>query len=267
MSTRIADRFAKLRQAGEGGLITYIAAGDPSPDATVDIVLALEDAGVDFVELGMPFSDPVADGPTIQAACQRAIAAGATPTSVLGAVERIRARSELPIVIMAYANLVHRMGYERFARAAAQAGVDGVIITDLPLEAAGTWIDACASEALATIFLAAPTSREETLRRVGASTTGFVYCVSRAGTTGARASIPEDLPEFLARVRAHTDRPVCVGFGISTPEQVAEVCRVADGAIIGSALIDRMAEAGPAGAARAAAEFCRALKAGAQGDA
>jgi tryptophan synthase alpha chain len=186
---------------------------------------------------------------------------------VLGAVERIRARSELPIVIMAYANLVHRMGYERFARAATQAGVDGVIITDLPLEAAGTWIDACASEALATIFLAAPTSREETLRRVGASTTGFVYCVSRAGTTGARASIPEDLPEFLARVRAHTDRPVCVGFGISTPEQVAEVCRVADGAIIGSALIDRMAEAGPAGAARAAAEFCRALKAGAQGDA
>ncbi|MBD3174055.1 MAG: tryptophan synthase subunit alpha [Armatimonadia bacterium] len=267
MRTRIADRFARLKEAGEGALITYVAAGDPSLDETVDIVLAMEDAGVDIVELGMPFSDPVADGPTIQAACQRAIAAGATPTAVLRTVERIRRRSEMPIVIMTYLNLIHHAGYKRFACDAADAGVDGMLISDLPVGAAHQWLRECRACDVDTVFLVAPTSGEDTLQKVGEATTGFVYCVSRAGTTGARSDLPEDLPDFVQRVRGHASHPVCVGFGISTPEQVRAVCRTADGAVIGSALIDRMSDAGPKGAAKAAGEFCAQLKAGTRRDA
>lgn len=265
--SRIANRFAEAKQAGSGALITYVAAGDPSLDETVDIVLAMADAGVDIVELGMPFSDPVADGPTIQAACQRAIGGGATPTAVLDLVGRIRRRTEIPVVIMTYLNLVHRMGYARFAQSAADAGVDGVLISDLPVEASEPWVSACQANDLDTIFLVAPTSREDTMRQVGQRTTGFVYCVSRPGTTGARDSLPQGLPELVTRVKGHTSRPVCVGFGVSTPSQVAAICRFADGAIVGSALIERIVEAGPGRAARAAAELCAALKAGAQGHA
>jgi len=258
--TRIEPTFSRLRERGEGALVTYLATGDPSLDETVELVRALEDAGADVVELGMPFSDPVADGPTIQAACQRALAAGATPDAVFKTIARVRARSEVPIVIMTYVNLVHRPGYRAFAARAAEAGADAVLITDLPVGAADEWIAECEAADLDTVFLVAPTSRPETLRLAGRRASGFVYCVSRAGTTGARDSLPEELPEFLAQVRAATTRPLCVGFGISSDRQVAELLRHADGVVVGSALVDVVAAAPPGSRVQAARDFCRKLK-------
>ena len=258
--TRIGAVFSKLRERGEGALVTYLATGDPSLDETIELVRALENAGADIMELGMPFSDPVADGPTIQAACQRALAGGATPDAVFRTISRIRAHSEIPIVIMTYVNLVHRPGYRAFAARAAEAGADAVLVTDLPVDAADEWICECEAEDLDTVFLVAPTSRPETLRLAGSKASGFVYCVSRAGTTGARDSLPEGLPEFLAQARAATARPLCVGFGISSDRQVTELLRHADGVVVGSALVDVVANAPPGRCVQAASDFCRTLK-------
>lgn len=198
----------------------------------------METAGADIVEIGIPFSDPLADGKTNQAAYNRALQRGVRPADVLAAVSRIRQISEVPIVLMTYYNPVLRYGLEQFAGDSASAGVDGVIVTDLTPEEAGPWKAAAEASGLDTIFLLAPTSTDERIRMVAALDSGFVYCVSRTGITGAQASVPADVGDLVRKIRNFTDNPVVVGFGISSQEQVREICRVADGAVVGSALVD-----------------------------
>jgi tryptophan synthase alpha chain len=236
--SRIGQQFERLRARNEKALIAFLTAGDPLPSGTADVVVALAEAGADVVELGIPFSDPLADGPTIQASSQRALDAGMTPPQVLEIVRAARARTDVPIVLMGAWNPVLQYGIERFVGDAVAAGVDGTILTDLTPEEAGPWKRASDAGGLDTIFLLAPTSTPPRMDLVGKMATGFVYCVSRTGVTGARGDVPEDLPPLLAAIRARTERPVCVGFGISRPENVAAVCRHADGAVVGSALVD-----------------------------
>jgi len=245
--TRLSDRLAALRVRGEKALICYVVAGDPSAARTVEIVQALDEAGVDAVELGIPFSDPLADGPTIQAAGYRALASGMTVAGVFDVVRQIRKTSAIPIVLMTYFNPALRYGVQRFARDAADSGADAVIQTDLTPEEAGPWIEAARSSNLDTVFLLAPTSTDERIDLIIRLSTGFVYCVSRTGVTGARDEVAPDLVAFLGRVRAgiarsgRDDLPVCVGFGISEPAHVRRIGEVADGAVVGSRLVDFIA--------------------------
>ncbi|MBV9848101.1 MAG: tryptophan synthase subunit alpha [Armatimonadetes bacterium] len=238
MSTRLDQTFAHLRAKNEGALVTFLTAGDPSVEHTADLVALLADSGADIIELGIPYSDPLADGPSIQASSLRALERGVTPPQVLDMVRQARERSDIPLVLMTSYNLVLRHGLERFALEAHDAGADGAILTDLPPEEAGHWKQAADVRGLATIFLVAPTSTPARIRMAADSATGFVYCVSRTGVTGARAEMAAELREFLSQVRTATDKPLCVGFGISTPEHVREVVGMADGAVIGSALVD-----------------------------
>ena len=238
MTTRIDTTFAQLKARNEGALVTFLTAGDPSVEHTADLAVLLADAGADIIELGIPYSDPLADGPSIQASSQRALDRGVTPPKVLTMVRQIRERSDVPLVLMTSYNLVLRCGLAQFAGDAREAGADGTILTDLPPEEAGHWRAASQARGLATIFLVAPTSTPARLRTITENTTGFVYCVSRTGVTGARAEMTAELQEFLSQVRGATDKPLCVGFGISTPAHVAQVVRMADGAVIGSALVD-----------------------------
>ena len=238
MPYRLDQTFARLKAANEGALVTFITAGDPSVEGTPALVAALASAGADIVELGIPYSDPLADGPSIQASSQRALDAGVTPDTVLQMVRDIRIKTEVPLVLMTSYNLALKYGLTRFARAFSEAGADGAILTDLPPEEAGPWKAASDTVGMATIFLVAPTSTPERIALIAHNTTGFVYCISRTGVTGARTEMPLDLKELLGRVRAATDKPVCVGFGISRPEHVAQVMAYADGAVIGSALVD-----------------------------
>lgn len=236
--TRVEQCFANLRAAGEGALVCFVVAGDPDMETTRRTVLDLERAGADIVELGVPFSDPIADGPTIQAASMRALKAGATVSRVLDLVRSLRQESEVPIVLMTYYNPILKYGLQRFACDAASAGVDGVIVTDLTPEEAGPW-KACADQAaLNTIFLLAPTSTLQRIERVASLASGFIYCVSRTGVTGARPEMAEGLRELIQLIRSKTNTPIAVGFGISRPEHVREVCELAEGAVVGSALID-----------------------------
>ncbi len=216
----------------------FIAGGDPGIFATDPLVLELEAAGADVVEIGVPFSDPMADGPSNQAAFFRALQRGVSLQDVLDAVERIRQVSQTPIVLMTYSNPVFSFGLEKFATEAERAGVDGVIMTDLTPEESGKWISSAREHNLDTIFLLAPTSTDERIELVASISTGFIYCVSRTGITGARQALPPELGDLLRKIRNHTDKPVVVGFGISTREHVQEVCRIADGAVVGSALVD-----------------------------
>jgi len=260
--SRLSDRLARLRGRGETALVCYVVAGDPSLERTVEIVLALDAAGVDAVELGIPFSDPLADGPAIQAAGHRALARGASVPRVLETLQEIRRRSQIPVVLMTYFNPVLRYGVERFARDAARAGADGVIQTDLTPEEAGPWIAAARAHALDTVFLLAPTSTPGRIGVVCRIATGFVYCVSRTGVTGARDDVPADLRNFVQRVRQATDLPLCVGFGISRPEQVARIGEFADGVVVGSALVSLIAGQGDSpGLAAAAGAYAASLKA------
>ena len=238
---RVAERFAALRARGECALIPFIMAGDPAPDRTPGLLRALADAGADIIELGLAFSDPIADGPTIQAAAQRTLAAGGTLDALFAAARAFRETHETPLVVMTYANPVFRRGYAAFAEQAATAGIAGVIISDLPPEEADAWCAAAARHGLDTIFLLAPTSTPERIARAAQSSTGFIYCVSRTGVTGARATLPDDLADLVERLRGATDMPLAVGFGISNPEQVQAVCDIADGAVVGSALVDLIA--------------------------
>lgn len=219
-------------------MVAFVTAGDPLPNHTADVVVTLAEAGADIVELGIPFSDPLADGPTIQASYQRALEAGTTPPKILDMVRQVRARSDVPLVLMGAWNPVLQYGLERFASDATAAGVDGTIITDLTPEEAGVWKRVCDAQGLDTVFLLAPTSTPARMALVGAMATGFVYCVSRTGVTGARSEVPDDLPPLIAHIRSRTDRPICVGFGIGRPEHVQAVCQHADGAVVGSALVD-----------------------------
>ncbi len=235
--TRIVRLFERLRQLNRRGLVAYLTAGDPSPDATAGLVAALERGGADLVELGVPFSDPIADGPVIQRAAGRALAAGTTLARVLEIARQIRRSSEIPLLLFTYLNPVLRYGFETLARDAAEAGIDGCLMTDLSVEEAGSYVEVMRRHALDTVFLAAPTSTPERLRLVAQYSTGFVYLVSRAGVTGERSSVSESVGPLVASMRQVTGLPLAVGFGISTPEQVAAMARVADAVVVGSAFV------------------------------
>jgi tryptophan synthase alpha chain len=260
-ATRIARRFEELRREGELGLVAYVTAGDPSLDATARIVLALAEAGADVIELGVPFSDPIADGPTIQRASERALRSGTTLAGVIELVRTLRAKTDVPLVLFSYFNPILQMGLDKFADAAAGAGADGVLVTDLTPEEAGDFLGAVRSRGLDTIFLAAPTSTDARLKRIAECSSGFLYLISRTGVTGAKNALPEDLPALVRRVRAATPLPIAVGFGISLPGHVAVLGGLADAAVVGSALVAEIERATSIDAAAAAvAERVRVLK-------
>jgi len=260
-STRISQRFAELRESGELGIIAYITAGDPSLDATHKFVLALAEAGADVIELGIPFSDPLADGPTIQRASERALTAGTTLAGVLDLVGRIRQSSQVPLVLFGYYNPFFQMGEEKFAAAASSAGADGVLVTDLTPEESVDYRRILAAHHLDTVFLGAPTSTDERLSTIAAVTSGFLYLISRTGVTGAKDSLPDDLPALLRRARAITTLPIAVGFGISLPGHVSVLGGLADAAVIGSALVSEIENAKSVDAAATAlAARIRSLK-------
>jgi tryptophan synthase alpha chain len=243
---RIGDRFARQRAEGRPAFVAFLTAGDPSLDQTVEAALALDRAGADVLELGVPFSDPLADGPVIQRSSERALARGVTLSGVLEAVRRIRERSELPLLLFSYYNPLLQYGVARLVRDAKAAGVDGALVTDLPPEEAGEWIAAARAADLDTVFLASPTSPPERLRRVAEASRGFVYAISRTGVTGERQALSADAGPLVERLRALTGVPVALGFGLSTPEQVREAAGIADGVVVGSALV-RFLEEHPEG--------------------
>jgi len=242
-STRISKRFAELRAEGELGIVAYITAGDPSLDATHKFVLALAEAGADVIELGVPFSDPLADGPTIQRASERALKSGTTLAGVLELVRRIRQSSQVPLVLFSYFNPILQMGLEKFASTAAQAGADGVLATDLTPEESEDYRRILRAHNLDTIFLAAPTSSNDRLKLISSCSSGFLYLISRTGVTGAKDSLPDDLPALLRRAHQFTDLPIAVGFGISLPGHVSVLGGLADAAVVGSALVAEIEKA------------------------
>ena len=242
MMNRIDLKFNELRQAKKKAFIAYITAGDPDLKRTIELVPALEKAGADIVELGVPFSDPLADGPVIQNASFRALQKGVTPLKILDAVRKIRKVSSVPIALMTYYNPVFHFGEEKFVRAAKAAGVDGLIVPDLPIEEAGALRLVAQLEDMATVFFLSPTTTRERMPAVVRAATGFIYYLSVTGVTGARQKTPSDIAGNIRKIRRLTNKPVCVGFGISTPEQVRAVARVADGVIVGSAIVKEVAK-------------------------
>jgi tryptophan synthase alpha chain len=268
VKTRIYERFRALREAGELGIVAYITAGDPSLDATLKFVLALDEAGTDIIELGVPFSDPLADGPTIQRASERALKSGTTLAGVLDLVRRIRQSSQVPLVLFSYYNPILQMSLEKFASSAETAGADGVLVTDLTPEESEDYRRILAAHHLDTIFLGAPTSTDERLAKIAGCSSGFLYLISRTGVTGAKDILPDDLPALLRRARAVTQLPLAVGFGISLPGHVSVLGRLADAAVVGSALVSEIENATKSGATpnaidaatSALAEKVRALK-------
>jgi tryptophan synthase alpha chain len=236
--TRITRLFDNLRQNGRKGLIAYLTCGDPAPDRTPALVEALERGGADLIELGVPFSDPIADGPVIQRAGQRALAAGTTLHKVLAIAEQIRRGSEVPLLLFSYLNPILRYGLDALARDAAACGIDGCLLTDASVEEAGEFVDAMRRHNLDTVFLAAPTSTERRLRLVAKYSTGFVYLVSRTGVTGARESLSEAIGPLVRSMRAVTSLPLAVGFGVSRPEHVAELGRQVEAVVVGSAIVN-----------------------------
>jgi tryptophan synthase alpha chain len=241
--SRIAARFQALRATGRKALIPYVTAGDPNPGNTVPLMHAMVEAGADLIELGVPFSDPMADGPVIQQACERALRHHVSLRQVIGMVRTFRERdSETPVVLMGYLNPVEIMGYAAFAEAAAQAGVDGVLTVDLPPEEGHDLVEALRGQGIDPIYLLAPTSHEARIARICAAASGFVYYVSLKGVTGAATLDVDAVAGKLAAIRAHTDLPVGVGFGIRDAESAARVAAVADAVVVGSALVNRIAE-------------------------
>lgn len=237
--SRLSDLFATLRACDEKALITFITAGDPNAERTVEIVVTLAAAGADAVEIGIPFSDPLADGPSIQASSQRALHEGMTVRKALHAVQRIRELCpNLPIILMTYYNPILRYGLENYAADAKLAGVDAHIVTDLTPEEAAPWNLYSHKEGLDAIYLLAPTSTEERIQKAANISGGFIYCVSRTGVTGAREDIPRELPDVVSRIRKATDLPICVGFGVSEPEHIRAISNFADGVVVGSALVN-----------------------------
>jgi tryptophan synthase alpha chain len=236
-SGRIGGRFAQAKREARCALVAYLTAGDPHPSRTVDLAVALERGGADVLELGVPFSDPIADGPVIQRASDRALRAGMTVKGVLEIARAIRDRSKMPIVLFSYMNPLLRFGFERLCHDAAGAGIDGVLFTDLSVEEAGAPVRSLRAAGLDTVFLAAPTSTERRLRLVSELSTGFVYVVSRTGVTGERDNVAGSAGDLVAKLRQQTDKPLAVGFGISRAEHVRAVAGYADGAVVGSAFM------------------------------
>jgi tryptophan synthase alpha chain len=265
--TRIAERFARLKNKGQKGFIVYIGAGDPTLEMTRRLALALDNIGVDILELGVPFSDPLADGLVNQLAAQRGLESGATPAKVLETVAAIRRDSQMPIVLYIYFNLIHRRGMEQFVSDAAAAGVDGLLTLDLPPEESGSYPTLMARAGLAAIYLVTPTTPESRIELIVRRGTGFVYYVSREGVTGMQEKVSETIGAMTAKIRAHTSLPIAVGFGISTPEQARMVARQADAVVVGSAVVNQIAEHGrsadlPDRVARFTAALAAAVKEG-----
>jgi tryptophan synthase alpha chain len=235
--SRIRETFASLKRAGRGGFIPFITAGDPDIATTERLLIELAAAGADIIELGVPFSDPVADGETIQRASERALRKGITVSDVLSCVSHAKQHIDVPIVLFSYFNPLLSFGRDRLANEAKEVGVDAVLVTDLIPEEAQTWIEILVQRELDPIFLVAPTTSDKRLKQIARHARGFIYAVSRVGVTGARDEMTEDAEALVKRVRSVSDFPVAVGFGISTPEQVREVWRFADAAVIGSAIV------------------------------
>lgn len=244
MSTRIARKFAELKVRDERALVTYITAGDPTPARTASLVLALERAGADIIELGVPFSDPTADGPVIQRAAERALKAGTTVAGILEIARRIRQKSEIPLMLFTYLNPALRYGFERLAVEAKEAGIDGCLLTDLSVEEAGAYVQRMREVGLDTVFLAAPTSTPARLDLVARYSTGFVYLVSRTGVTGVQDQLSASVAPMVEALRARTDSPLAVGFGISRREHVEALRPSVDGVVVGSAIVKLIEEYG-----------------------
>ena len=235
--TRIEKQFARLKSEGRKAFIPYITAGDPSLDVTLELVFALEAAGADVIELGVPFSDPIADGPVIQRATERALHNGVTLRKVLQLGENIRKKSEIPLVLFSYFNPLLNHGLEKLAKDAVRSGFDGVLASDLTVEESEVFVRSMRGAGLNTIFLAAPTSSPERLKMIAKTSNGFIYAVSRTGVTGEQQELAGDLKQFLQSLRSHTTSPIAVGFGISRPEHVRAVWQEADAAIVGSSIV------------------------------
>lgn len=238
--TRIGKRFEDLQRTGRTGFVAYITAGDPDLTATHLLALELDRRGVDILELGVPFSDPLADGPVIQEASQRALAAGATLEGVLSLVADLRAETEIPIVLFTYYNPIHRYGVARFVERASQVGIDGVLMLDLPPEEGGEYKARMDAHGLDTVFLVTPTTRADRIKLIASHSLGFVYYVSRTGVTGERDHLADEIQAKVAAIREHTAIPIAVGFGISKPEHVSEIARYADAVVVGSAIVRRV---------------------------
>jgi tryptophan synthase alpha chain len=261
--TRIGRLFEDLKRGGRKGLIAYLTAGDPTPGRTPALVEALERGGADLIELGVPFSDPIADGPVIQRAGERALRAGTTLAGVLGMAASIRQRSQVPLLLFTYLNPVVRYGLDRLAKDAAAAGIDGCLLTDASVEEAGEYADAMHRYGLDTVFLAAPTSTERRLRLVARYSTGFAYLVSRTGVTGERATLSDAAAPLVRAMRAITDLPLALGFGISRPDQVGEAGQLVEAVVVGSAFVRLIERRATAEALEAELEaFTRQLKGG-----
>jgi len=241
---RIVERFARLKREGKKGFIVYVGAGDPDLAATRKLALAFDRTGVDVLELGVPFSDPLADGLVNQLAAQRGLDSGATPAKVLQTVAAIRRDSQIPVVLYIYFNLIHRVGLEKFIKAAAKAGVDGLLVLDLPPEESGRYEALMRGAGLCPIYLVAPTTPEDRIEFIVKRGTGFIYYISRAGVTGMQTKVADDLAQQVGKIHRHTSLPIAVGFGISNPEQAALVARSADAIVVGSAVVNQIAKYG-----------------------
>ena len=239
---RIDKKFAELRAAKQKGLVVYIGAGDPNLETTRRLALAFEKAGVDILELGVPFSDPLADGLVNQLAAQRGLESGTTPSGVLETVAAIRQQSEIPIVLYLYFNLVHRRGLKEFIEEAAKAGVDGLLVLDLPPEEGANYERLMNDAGLCNIYLVAPTTPDERIALITAHARGFIYYVSREGVTGMQNRISDTIAPMTAKIRAHTSLPIAVGFGISNAEQARAVAQHADAVVVGSAVVNQIAK-------------------------
>lgn len=242
MKSRIGNTFSALKKQNRKAFIPYIMTGDPSIRRTQELVRMLEDCGADIIELGVPFSDPLADGPTIQAAAQRALAGGTTLHTVIEFVSDLRKTTQIPIILMTYYNPVFKYGEAQFVEDACSAGVDGIIVPDLPPDEAGNMIKLTGKRPFDTIFLLAPTSTDVRVKKVAQASRGFIYYVSITGITGSKLSLDPEIDAHIRSIRSASDTPVAVGFGISTPEEAAEVARFADGVIVGSAIVKRINE-------------------------
>jgi tryptophan synthase alpha chain len=241
---RIDERFARLKQEGQTGFIVYVAAGDPNLEATRNLAKAFDQLGVDVLELGIPFSDPLADGIVNQMAAQRGLESGTTPPGVLQTIAKIRHEAQIPIVLYIYYNLLHHYGMEKFVSDAAKAGVDGLLVLDLPPEESANYETVMAQAKLCVIYLVAPTTPDERIEFIVKRGSGFVYYVSREGVTGMQQKAAQNVAEMTGKIRAHTKLPVAVGFGISTPEQARAVAQCADAVVVGSAIVNQVAKHG-----------------------
>ncbi len=241
---RIVERFAKLKRDNKKAFVVYIGAGDPNLEATRQLALEFDKSGVDILELGVPFSDPLADGLVNQLAAQRGLESGTTPPKLLETVAAIRKQSQIPIVFYIYFNIIHRVGMEKFIADCAKAGVDGLLVLDLPPEESDNYEAQMAKAGLCNIYLIAPTTPEDRMEKIVKRAAGFIYYISREGVTGMQTSVASNLAVQVAKIRAHTSLPIAVGFGVSNPEQAKAVAREADGCVVGSAIVNQIAANG-----------------------